>query len=293
MEPYFSEGNFKLKACASFYLREGWLAKGLHQVNRTNGQVFLAEDATNVLGIGSAMVKSLRYWMQASGLAIETKGSHRCQTLTTLGQSIYQNDRYFEDAFSLYLVHYELVKNSGLSTLWHLFFNYFHQKRFSRASMEENLVKVFNELGAKDYSVNSFSDDCVTVLKTYLQEKKKQDNPEVNLQSPLVSLDLLAEVSHGVYEKTMPSYAKLHPYAILYVMSDQIGVRKSISFEDLLTEPNNVGRVFNLNQYRLNEYLDALQSKGHIGITRTGGLNMVYIQHLMTTKTIIDAYHIV
>ena len=54
----------KFKGHESFAIRRGWLYKGMKHV-RERGDIFLAKDAMEELGLGSNMVKSLRYWMQA------------------------------------------------------------------------------------------------------------------------------------------------------------------------------------------------------------------------------------
>ena len=53
----------------TFHLREGWLTKGLRKVIAEGlPDIFLRKDAIEHLGIGSNMVRSLRFWMQATGV---------------------------------------------------------------------------------------------------------------------------------------------------------------------------------------------------------------------------------
>lgn len=85
----------------------------------------------DVLGIGANMVKSLRYWLQATGLTVEPNSGKRTQSLTTIGEIIYNNDPYFEETGSLWLVHYGLATNFEDATSWYLFFNEFQMQEFS------------------------------------------------------------------------------------------------------------------------------------------------------------------
>ena len=62
----------KMKRHESFSIREGWLSKGLLSL-KDNKNVFTGQEATDLLGIGTNMVKSLKYWMLATGLIIEEK----------------------------------------------------------------------------------------------------------------------------------------------------------------------------------------------------------------------------
>ena len=54
--------KIKMKRHESFSIREGWLTKGISGVKKNN-KIFSSQDATDILGIGTNMVKSLKYWM--------------------------------------------------------------------------------------------------------------------------------------------------------------------------------------------------------------------------------------
>lgn len=284
--------KFRLKGNASFSIREGWLSKGLQNVAR-DPEVFLRDDATEVLGVGSAMVKSIRFWMIASGLATEPNVGRRKQTLTELGQLILQEDRYFEDYFSLFQVHYHIAIDPVQTTVWYLLFNHFSATRFKRSEMEDALKAVFEEMINKSYAVSSFRDDCGTALRTYVSDLDKNGTPEDNMQSPLVSLGLFSQSSNGIYEATTPLRSKLHPKMVLFVILDQLQANQasSISLDKLLNDPCNVGRVFHLNAYQLLGYLDELQAEGHLTVQRTAGLNMIYPRTTMTAQQVAESYY--
>ena len=57
----------KLKGNESFNIREGWLRKGIRCVQDCP-TLFSRDDAMEILGVGSKMVKSIRYWLRATGL---------------------------------------------------------------------------------------------------------------------------------------------------------------------------------------------------------------------------------
>lgn len=283
--------KFRLKGNASFSIREGWLSKGLQNVAKDPG-VFLREDATEVLGVGSAMVKSIRFWMLASGLATEPNAGRRNQTLTEMGNLILQQDRYFEDYFSLCQVHYHIATNHVLTTVWFLLFNYFSASRFTRTDMEEALKAEFDEMTTKAYAVSSFRDDCGTALRTYVSDNDKNATPENNMQCPLAGLGLFSQTGSGLYEVTTPLHSKLHPLMVLYVILDQLQAKKadSISLEKLLNDPCNVGRVFHLNAYQMLGYLDELQSEGSLTVQRTAGLNIIYPQTDLSAQQVAEKY---
>ena len=85
----------KFRAHDTFFIRKGWLSKGMKYVhNRADVFVSRDENPTDVLGIGTNMVKALRYWLQAVGVTQEPATGRRVQTFTELGNQIYEHDRY-------------------------------------------------------------------------------------------------------------------------------------------------------------------------------------------------------
>ena len=88
----------KFRAHETFFIRKGWLSKGMERVvAKEDLFVDKAENPMDVLGIGSNMVKSLRYWLQAVELTSEPNTGRRVQTLTPFGEMVYANDRYIEE----------------------------------------------------------------------------------------------------------------------------------------------------------------------------------------------------
>ena len=57
-----------LAAHESFHLRQGWLRKGLRGIEE-HPDLFVREDASDLLGVGRNMVSAIRYWLLAARLA--------------------------------------------------------------------------------------------------------------------------------------------------------------------------------------------------------------------------------
>ena len=59
----------KFRGHETFYIRKGWLTKGMKYVKKMP-DVFTSKEHNpmDTLGIGSNMVKSLRYWLTTVGL---------------------------------------------------------------------------------------------------------------------------------------------------------------------------------------------------------------------------------
>ena len=125
----------KFRAHDTFFIRKGWLSKGMRNVVE-NSDVFVTKDKSrnpmDVLGIGANMVKALRYWLQAVGLTEEPTKGVRYQTLTPLGEMIYEQDPYIEELGTLWLLQYQIAKNKEDATAWYYFFNEFNMIEFTR-----------------------------------------------------------------------------------------------------------------------------------------------------------------
>ena len=66
--------TMKFRAHDTFFIRKGWLSKGMERVvAKEDLFVDKNENPMDVLGIGSNMVKALRYWLQAVGLTKEVR----------------------------------------------------------------------------------------------------------------------------------------------------------------------------------------------------------------------------
>ena len=62
----------KFRAHDTFFIRKGWLSKGMKYVcNKPDVFIDKNDPPMDVLGIGSNMVKALRYWLQNVGLTVE------------------------------------------------------------------------------------------------------------------------------------------------------------------------------------------------------------------------------
>lgn len=288
----------KLKGNESFNFREGWLRKGMRCVEEEEA-LFSLDDVMERLGVGSKMVKSIRYWLQATGLCDEqyrNGGRAKAQVITAdFGAIIRDCDPYFDDVFTLFLLHYHIVSNDALCMPWYIFFNEYEGQDFTK----ENMISVCKELLVKKmeesctFSEKSFEDDCSSIIRMYLNGGSVED-PEESLACPLANLGLLQKSSRNknAFSKAMPSRDLLDKMAVLYVITCNLSEEKnSVSIDDLLNAPNNIGRVFNLNRVAINDYLDRLRIAGYLTINRTAGLDMVYVESIMKPQDIMAEYY--
>lgn len=279
-----SSSNIKIRGHESFYIREGWLRKGIVAIQEDSYILSKVYEGVDKLGIGSAMVKSIRYWLQAVGLSEEKRGENgkRYQCLTNdFGNILFENDPYFEDLGTLYLLHYKLVSNRELATSWNLFFNGIKANEMTKYHMEEALKQLILNIDPEyNISSRSLSDDCNCILKTYFAEKNDFNNPEDNMICPFSDLGLIKKVNvrgkEEVIYKTKPEKNKLDRLIVLYVIMENLGEDTATTIKNLIEDENNIGRVFNLDKSSVNNYVDTLEDEGYLRVNRTAGLNTIY-----------------
>lgn len=288
--------KYKIKGNESFSIREGWLAKGLMALEKKSC-VFSEETAMDDLGVGSKMVKSIKYWLLASHLVEERRegnSKHSLVPTTYFGEIVKNHDPYFEDIFTLWIIHYYITADIEFNTVWNLFFNRFNVTDFTKNAMVKKLVNECAKIYGDEKSLqNSIDTDCGVLLKMYTASEETVTNPDENLVSPFSELGLIARGSErSSYMKVKPLYGKLDRLAVLYVLTQNFTDDKiSADIDTLLTQDNNIGKIFNLDRNMINEYLDRLRQEGFIELNRTAGLDMVYSKNELSPSEILERYY--
>lgn len=288
----------KFRAHDTFFIRKGWLSKGMKYVN-TREDIFIAKDENpmDVLGIGANMVKALRYWLQAVGLTEEPTSGRRVQHFTPLGHSVFENDRYIEETGTLYLLQYRLACNQDDATAWYYFFNEFNMSEFSRddfVSSLQSFIKMAN--GSENIAIRSLNDDFTCIVNTYVPRFKTNSNrvtPESNIDCPLGELGLVDILSKEkkTYRKSIPVASSINPWIALAIIADQSGGQEEIGLNELLTAPCNIGRVFNLDAITMLDILYQIEQLGEVKINRTAGLDVVRLLKYHTFQECVNAYY--
>lgn len=274
--------KIKMKGHESFSIREGWLTKGMIEV-LNNPKVFSEKEQTDIFGIGTNMVKSLKYWLQATGLIVEEKKNE--YRLSELGKLIYSEDRYIEKNISLYLIHYNLVTNIEKAFIWNVFFNKCHFKSFSKRDLYEQIVDIL-DADNYEYNENILQDEISVLLKTYTTENNI-GTPEDNFVCPLTDLKLLKKINKDSYQREKIIASDLSKYVVYWCILQQTK-DEHITVDELLKGENSVCNLFNIDKMTLNEYLDMLKKEELITINRTAGLNMVYFNKRINLKEIFE-----
>ena len=304
--------NMKLRGHETFFIRKGWLTKGMKYVSRYP-DVFTAKESDrkpmDVLGIGSNMVLSLRYWLQVVGLTEETKGEkgRRVQNFTPFGELVFKNDKYIEEIGTLYLLHYKLASNFENATSWFYFFNRLKLSEFTEDDFFTGLSKFLAENGYdKEVSKRLVSDDFSCIVSTYISKSKSSNSElsaEDNIDCPLGELNLVDAVSKkkGVitYKKSVPSAKSFDPYIILAAINgkrqedEKSGKNAAleIPLNTLMTDDNSIGKIFNLEAIALLDVLHSVEKTGELKIIRTAGLDVIRLEHDYSFDECVQKYY--
>ena len=274
----------KMKRHESFSIREGWLSKGLLAVKK-DAKVFSSEDATDVLGIGTNMVKSLKYWLYATNLI---KDLNNKIDITNLGKLIIKFDPYMEDEFTWWMIHINMLLNQDDFYVGNVFFNKCVSKNFSK----EDVFKIISEhLKSKrlEYNEKILIDEINTIIKTYVVDNSN-DTPENNFNCPLADLELLKRVSKDNYERLKPNYRSLNYLVVYYLVLVLMDGKEYLSIDDIIKAYNSPSKLLNLDKNLINDYLDDMRRDNLITINRTAGLNMVYLIEKLDLDSIFNKY---
>ncbi len=293
--------EMKFRAHDTFFIRKGWISKGMRYVKKTHGEVFIDKDENpmDVLGIGSNMVKALRYWLQALGITSEPNSGRRVQTFTEFGNLIYEYDPYIEEYGTLYLLHYKLATNVEMATSWYFFFNEFALSDFSK---DDFALQIGNYIKIQDQDANvaarSIEDDFSCIINTYVPRYKTMPNKvsaENNIDCPLGELGLIdilkKERNNVIYKKAVPSAATFNPWVVLAVIQSNSDGRTEIGLNELLTAEKNIGKVFNLDSITMLDVLHSVERTGELKIVRTAGLDVITLTHSYSFEECVKRYY--
>lgn len=274
----------RLKGHEKFHLREGWIAKGLYGVS-ANPRVFSGSDGTDQLGVGTNMVKSIKYWMLAMGLIKE--GQKNGAELTDLGKMILKYDPFLEDDLSLWLLHSYISKNNFRSTVWYLFFNKCQAEEFTKEELYTVLRKELISYAETDSFPESSLKDDIDVLLNMYSKDTKNDDPEDKNKCPLASLKLIKKEG-DMYYRQQPDMRHFRDEIILYELGNIFEEESSIGIDYVAELAAN---IYHLSRVAINTILDRLDNAGYITVNRTAGLDEIYPNKKISVKKIIEDYY--
>ena len=207
----------------TFPVREGWLHKGLKLVAE-EPEKLCDEHVADWLGVGRNMAKSIRHWLQATGLCQQVGGGrHRKGAMlerTDLGHLVWERDPFFTDIGTWWVLHVNLISSPEHAVTWDWFFNNFKLQRFDKAVCLDSLQRHLQMQRGRIPSPRTLDRDASCLLLSYSRSIPDRGvDPEEAQESPFTELGLLSHYrTSGYYEvnrgtKAIPAHVLCYSLA--------------------------------------------------------------------------------
>jgi hypothetical protein len=259
-----AEKDYRISGHESFPCRYTWLPKALQGLIH-DPKLFADEETAMVaLGVGKNMVRSIRFWAQASGMASAlARGSGHSPTdfgRLVLGSG--GHDPFLEDIRTLWLIHWNLstdIHNPLLA--WDYLLNRWHEPDLtpSRALKALQAEAARQDDGLSPVTLEQHLD---TFLHTYVPTRgRKGQVQEDNLDCPLVELELLVKIGDRELDRTAgrrePIYTfrreekpDITPELFVYCLNDFWQKRHAndatLTFREVVHGHGSPGQIFKL-----------------------------------------------
>lgn len=269
----------------SFYLRSGWVKKGVEYVNVDNSEDIFSKNnikAVDELGIGSVMVQSLKFWLFV--LDIITKENKTFKLKREI-EYILEKDPYLQRKDTLWLLHTYIMERDNRKenpVLWNLFIKNKRNTVFTEEEARDILTMYYKEKN-EVVSERSIRDSVNVFIKTYYKKKDLKEDPEDNLFSPFIKLEYLIQNEKEQYYFRNIESEEIAEEIILLLLKRRIEGNQ-ISIIDSYNYINGIIKM------RINEYeklISKLENRDFIFIDRAAGLQNINIIKDISEKEII------
>ncbi|MCK5612239.1 DUF4007 family protein [Candidatus Pacearchaeota archaeon] len=261
--------------------------------------LFRKEESLASLGVGKNMVNSIRHWGISLGL-IEQNTLKEYEP-TCFAKSLLSDDGwdpYLEDQATLWLLHWRLCSNPGISSTWYFAFNKLNALEFTKEHLISQL-KDFALVNGTKVTQNTLNRDVDCFIKTYVSSKiAKMNMIEDTLDCPLSELNLIQETGQrGLYifnrgpKQDIPDDILL--YALVEYWNNNFIGREVVSFEDIAYSEGSPGLIFKIDEDSLAYRLERIESasKGFFRFDETSSLRQVYRKDFIDQNEFLNNYY--
>jgi len=275
----------------SFQCRQLWLKKGYDYVQK--GKNFNNEDAVVQLGVGKNMVSSIRFWLKVFNV-IDNK-----DIPTEFGKRLFDDengyDPFLEDEASLWLLHYQLVKN-GFASIYSIIFNEFRKEKlfFNKETFVNYMKRIGESNPDLNFNENTVAKDFIVFVNLY-KNNPESKNVEDSFSGILSEIELLKTTRKGKEERFYIDNSErdnLPESVVFYSILDNPNYGNSISLNSLEFDLNSPGSIFALNRSGLmNKISDIVDDFKDITFTDQAGIKELQFKNKADAYTILDTYY--
>lgn len=234
-----------------------------------NNPTFKKKELLLESGFGDNKIENLRYYLRHFYLL----DNHYLPT--ALAKIIYLSDKYFEDEFTLWILFYHWANRTSNPFLYYQINESFESKTKDELRRDFSSWAIMNDIKVdykKDFvaglisiTLNSFSDsDAFKNLNVFKLQNEK-------------------------FTRDIPY--KINSLLVAYVLYDNRQSRTTISFDELLKEPNNIGKFFNLDRELILQQIYALRDIGLVEYVQTANLQHIVYTYQDSILTLLERYY--
>lgn len=255
--------GYRFSGHESFPCRYSWLPKAYRALSKDPRALVDDEAAMVELGVGKNMVRAIRFWVQAAGVA-EPGASGLI--VTSLGTHIFSEDGldpYLEDIRTLWLIHWKIASNFHEPLYaWESILGRWHLPEFTRSEVLASFQRETQRM-ERDLSLVTLEQHFDVFIHTYLPTRgPKGEVKEDNLDCPLVELELLRENGtrrHGtngrsecVYKFNREPKPSITTHLFAFALSDfwdsRHSAERTLTLREIAGGLGSPGKVFQLSE---------------------------------------------
>lgn len=291
--------KFTFSGHESFQCRHLWLKKGYDFVNKKKS--FNDEDAVVELGVGKNMVNSIRFWMKAFNLLTTN------DELTDFAHKLLSDDGYdpyMEDEGTLWLLHYQLVRN-GFASTYSIVFNELRKEKieFTKDNFISYIKRKSESEKSFQFNQKTLHEDFSVLTKMYLRSDAQTKDKEDSFSGLLTELSLLKcfqkKIEHEKKTEIIDIYAiensertEIPDEIILYAILDSENFELSLSLNTIEQNNNSVGTIFAINKPGLQNKIENLTAKfPNMVFNDQAGVKELQFKKKPTPYSILDTYY--
>lgn len=271
---------YRFSGHETFACRYAWLPKAASAVSANPlilGSAKL-DDAMVEMGVGKNMVRSIRFWAEATDIIRSTKTGHE---VTQFGRELLLGagktdplDAYLEDIQTLWLLHWKLATNqSSLVFSWDYLINHLQEPEMYASAAKKAFLEALPQSAVRDVTPGSLEQLYEVFLHSYVPTRgKKGEVREDSLDCPLVELELLRSTgfTRSQEGRLEPKFAfrredkieigaGLFAYCLNEFWNVNFPAEESIPFHQIVVAKGSPGQVFKIPEGDIRQRLLGLE----------------------------------
>ena len=260
------------------------------------------------MGLGKNMVRALRFWVQATGMAEPEADGLR---VSDLGHAILldtKGDPFLEDVRTLWLLHWKLATHVKEPLFaWDYMLNRWQEPEIWRSRVTRAFRFEAETMGRKLSRV-TIEQHFDVFLHTYIPTRSRKTNvQEDTLDCPLVQIGLLEQIGERIPEnstKSEPIFAfrreekpEISPGLFCYCLNDFWEKRhqneKTMLFKEVAVGHGSPGQIFKLPEAEIRERLDAIaeESEGVFDFEESAASQTVFRPEAPTPEQMLSVIY--